>query len=259
MTVGDPGAAALRFVVDHHVRERAGGNDRSPPTSIPPTACELAGHRRAACTPTSPAAGRDRGARRCSRTSSATCCAASCSCSSSSPSSATCCCSSLHRSRDLRDSPRGAHPGALVVLAPSSPAWPLTGIAVDPVNLIVPPLLVGIGVDNGVYLAAAARQRGGVGTALRVRRPRHLHHLAHHHRRFRLSRLLHLSAARHPGPPDGDRCPLPGGTFCCRRCCTADGLPVRIADVLHAHARTERRSQLHVLAFDGRATRANGS
>ena len=44
----------------------------------------------------------------------------------------------------------------------------LAGVPVDPINLIVPPLLVGIGVDNGVYLIAAVRERGGLGPAVRV-------------------------------------------------------------------------------------------
>ena len=44
-----------------------------------------------------------------------------------------------------------------------------TGMAVDPVNLIVTPLLLGIGVDNGAYVTTATREYGDVGTALRLR------------------------------------------------------------------------------------------
>jgi predicted RND superfamily exporter protein len=68
--------------------------------------------------------------------------------------------------RDLRISLAVLAPVALVVLALFAGMW-LAGVPVDPVNLIVPPLIVGIGVDNGVYLAAVARQLGGVGAAMR--------------------------------------------------------------------------------------------
>ena len=68
--------------------------------------------------------------------------------------------------RDLRVSLAVLTPVALVVVALFAGMW-LAGVPVDPVNLIVPALIVGIGVDNGVYLAAVARQLGGVGAAMR--------------------------------------------------------------------------------------------
>jgi uncharacterized protein len=43
----------------------------------------------------------------------------------------------------------------------------VTGIALDPVNLVVTPLIFGIGVDYGVYIAARARERSGVPEAIR--------------------------------------------------------------------------------------------
>ncbi|MDX2166014.1 MAG: MMPL family transporter, partial [Deltaproteobacteria bacterium] len=44
----------------------------------------------------------------------------------------------------------------------------LGGVPVDPINLIVTPLVLGIGVDNCVYVATLTRQLGSVGGALRV-------------------------------------------------------------------------------------------
>jgi uncharacterized protein len=41
------------------------------------------------------------------------------------------------------------------------------GVALDPVNLIVTPLIFGIGVDYGVYIVARARECGSIGEALR--------------------------------------------------------------------------------------------
>jgi predicted RND superfamily exporter protein len=69
--------------------------------------------------------------------------------------------------RDVRTSLAVLAPVALVVLALFA-GMGLTGVAIDPINLIIPPLLVGIGVDNGVYLAAAARQRGSIAAAART-------------------------------------------------------------------------------------------
>jgi len=69
--------------------------------------------------------------------------------------------------RNLRLAAAVLAPVALVVFGLFTGMW-LTGVPVDPINLIVPPLLVGIGVDNGVYLAAAVRERGDVGAAVRV-------------------------------------------------------------------------------------------
>lgn len=43
-----------------------------------------------------------------------------------------------------------------------------TGMAIDPVNLVVTPLLLGIGVDNGAYVISAARAQGDIGGAVRV-------------------------------------------------------------------------------------------
>ena len=68
--------------------------------------------------------------------------------------------------RDVRTSVAVLAPVALVVVALMAGMW-ATGVSIDPVNLMIPPLLVGIGVDNGVYLAAAARQRGSVALAAR--------------------------------------------------------------------------------------------
>jgi uncharacterized protein len=57
-------------------------------------------------------------------------------------------------------------PVVLVVIALFAGMW-ATGIALDPVNLIVTPLIFGIGVDYGVYIVARARERGGVVDAIR--------------------------------------------------------------------------------------------
>ena len=69
--------------------------------------------------------------------------------------------------RDARTSLAVLAPVALVVLALFAGMW-LAGVAIDPINLIIPPLIVGIGVDNGVYLAAAVRERGSVAAAVRA-------------------------------------------------------------------------------------------
>src|SRR5262249_51771208 len=69
--------------------------------------------------------------------------------------------------RDLRVALAVLAPVALVVLALFAGMW-LVGVPIDPINLIIPPLIVGIGVDNGVYLAVAAPQRGGVRGAARA-------------------------------------------------------------------------------------------
>ena len=45
-------------------------------------------------------------------------------------------------------------------------AMAAAGIAIDPVNLIVTPLIFGIGVDYGVYIVARAREQGGVPQAI---------------------------------------------------------------------------------------------
>jgi predicted RND superfamily exporter protein len=57
-------------------------------------------------------------------------------------------------------------PVVLVIVALFAGMW-ITGIALDPVNLIVTPLLFGVGVDYGVYLVARARERGAVHEAVR--------------------------------------------------------------------------------------------
>jgi len=57
-------------------------------------------------------------------------------------------------------------PVVLVIIALFAGMW-LTGIALDPVNLIVTPLLFGVGVDYGVYLVARARERAAVDQAVR--------------------------------------------------------------------------------------------
>jgi predicted RND superfamily exporter protein len=44
----------------------------------------------------------------------------------------------------------------------------VAGVPVDPINLVVTPLVLGIGVDNCVYVATLTRQFGSVGAALRV-------------------------------------------------------------------------------------------
>ena len=43
----------------------------------------------------------------------------------------------------------------------------LLGVAIDPINLIVLPLLIGLGVDDGVYLTAHARFAGSLATGVR--------------------------------------------------------------------------------------------
>jgi len=57
-------------------------------------------------------------------------------------------------------------PVVLVVIALFA-AMSAVGIALDPINLIVTPLIFGIGVDYGVYIVARARERGGVVDAIR--------------------------------------------------------------------------------------------
>ena len=57
-------------------------------------------------------------------------------------------------------------PVVLVVVALFAAMW-LTGIAIDPINLIVTPLIFGIGVDYGVYIVARAREQGNVPAAIR--------------------------------------------------------------------------------------------
>jgi predicted RND superfamily exporter protein len=68
--------------------------------------------------------------------------------------------------RDVRTALAVLYPVALVVLALFA-FMAAAGISIDPVNLIVPPLVVGIGVDNGVYLLAIARQCGSIDAAVR--------------------------------------------------------------------------------------------
>jgi predicted exporter len=43
----------------------------------------------------------------------------------------------------------------------------IAGVPIDPINLIVLPLLIGLGVDDGVYLAAHARATGGLEPGVR--------------------------------------------------------------------------------------------
>jgi hypothetical protein len=69
--------------------------------------------------------------------------------------------------RSVRDGAAVLAPVLLVVLAVVAVMW-ATGMAVDPINLVVTPLLLGIGVDDGVYVVGAARELGGVGAALRA-------------------------------------------------------------------------------------------
>ena len=69
--------------------------------------------------------------------------------------------------RDVRTALAVLTPVVLVVLGLFAGMW-MAHVPIDPINLIIPPLIVGIGVDNGVYLAAAARQFGGVGAAVRA-------------------------------------------------------------------------------------------
>lgn len=58
-------------------------------------------------------------------------------------------------------------PVVLVVITLFAAMW-ATGIPLDPINLVVTPLLFGLGVDYGVYLVARARERGGIAEALRL-------------------------------------------------------------------------------------------
>jgi len=69
--------------------------------------------------------------------------------------------------RDARTAIAVLAPDTLVVLALFAGMW-LANVPIDPINLIIPPLIVGIGVDNGVYLAAVARQRGSIAAAMRT-------------------------------------------------------------------------------------------
>jgi predicted RND superfamily exporter protein len=57
-------------------------------------------------------------------------------------------------------------PVMAIVLALFAGMW-LAGVSVDPINLVVNPLILGIGVNEGVYLATAARERGGIEPAMR--------------------------------------------------------------------------------------------
>jgi len=57
-------------------------------------------------------------------------------------------------------------PVLLVIAALFAGMW-LTGTALDPVNLIVTPLIFGIGVDYGVYIVARAREQASVAAAIR--------------------------------------------------------------------------------------------
>jgi len=68
--------------------------------------------------------------------------------------------------RDVRTALAVITPDALVVLALFAGMAAL-GVAIDPVNLVIPPLIFGIGVDNGVYLAITLRQRGSIEAAIR--------------------------------------------------------------------------------------------
>lgn len=66
----------------------------------------------------------------------------------------------------LRDALAVLAPVVLVVLVVFGVMW-ASGMAVDPINLVVTPLLLGIGVDNGAYVVTAARARRDVGLAVR--------------------------------------------------------------------------------------------
>jgi predicted RND superfamily exporter protein len=57
-------------------------------------------------------------------------------------------------------------PVVLVIAMVFAGMW-ASGIALDPVNLIVTPLIFGIGVDYGVYIVARAREQAGVAPAIR--------------------------------------------------------------------------------------------
>ncbi len=67
--------------------------------------------------------------------------------------------------REVRAAVAVLVPVALVLLGLFA-GMAVLGVPIDPVTLIVPPLLVGIGVDNGVYLIAALRQRGNIVAAM---------------------------------------------------------------------------------------------
>jgi hypothetical protein len=69
---------------------------------------------------------------------------------------------------NLRDAGAVLVPVLLVVVAVFA-VMRAAGMAVDPVNLVITPLLLGIGVDNGAYVTTATREYGDVGTALRRR------------------------------------------------------------------------------------------
>jgi predicted exporter len=67
----------------------------------------------------------------------------------------------------LRDALAVLAPVVMVVVVLFALMWAL-GMPIDPINLIVTPLLLGIGVDNGAYVVSAARAHGDIGTAVRV-------------------------------------------------------------------------------------------
>ncbi|MEO8603684.1 MAG: MMPL family transporter [bacterium] len=56
----------------------------------------------------------------------------------------------------------------LIVVAVLFGLMAAAGVPVDPINLVVTPLILGIGVDNCVYVTALTRQLGSVGGAVRV-------------------------------------------------------------------------------------------
>ena len=68
-------------------------------------------------------------------------------------------------------------------------------IAIDPVNLVVLPLLIGLGVDDSVYLVAHVRHGGGLVPGDASRRAAAVARGGHHRRWVRLSRLVALSGA----------------------------------------------------------------
>jgi predicted RND superfamily exporter protein len=55
----------------------------------------------------------------------------------------------------------------VIVLALLFGAMGVSGVAVDPVNLIVIPLLLGLGIDDGIYLVSVARRDGSLVEAMR--------------------------------------------------------------------------------------------
>ncbi|MBI1814002.1 MAG: MMPL family transporter [Deltaproteobacteria bacterium] len=57
-------------------------------------------------------------------------------------------------------------PVVLVIVMLFAAMW-ASGMPLDPVNLIVTPLIFGIGVDYGVYIVARAREQAGVAPAIR--------------------------------------------------------------------------------------------